>query len=181
VRILGVTEDSRFLAGGRIAFIKLMKALAYAGNSVTVLSSTGATVGVVNPEPARTIRIDVPQARIIGPLLFVLKMFFYLPRQISQVEIILVNSGYTVYVVAVVGKLLRRKVVVLQHDVLGLDYLQSIASTTSRKYTSILRWITIYTPLKIVDGVLCISDSTMKRLRRMGYSGPAYVVGNVVG
>jgi len=181
VRILGVTEDSRFLAGGRIAFIKLMKALAYAGNSVTILSSIGATLGVVDPQPARIIRINVTQARIVGPLLYLFKLFFHLPRQIPQAEIILVNSGYTVYIVALLGRLFRRKVIVLQHDVLGLEYLQSIASTTSRKYTSVLRWITIYTPLRIVDGVLCISDSTMRRLRGMGYSGPAYVVGNVVG
>jgi len=181
VKILGVTEDSRFLAGGRIAFMKLMKALALVGNSVIVISSTGATQGFIDPKPAKIMRIGVPQARIVGPLLFMLRLFFIIPKQMLQAEIVLVNSGYTVFMVALVGKLLQRKVVVLQHDVLSLDYLQSIASTKSRKYTSILRWITIYTPLRITDGVLCVSSLTMRRLRAMGYSGPAYVVGNVVG
>ncbi|MEM3711537.1 MAG: glycosyltransferase [Thermoprotei archaeon] len=178
---MGVTEDTRFLAGGRLAFIKLMKALAYAGNRVVVISSNGATEGLVDPAPARIDRIRIPRARIIGPVTFVLTLFFRLPKRILRSEIILVNSGYTLIMVVMLSKFLRRKVVVLQHDVLGLDYLQLIASSKFGKYTAILRWMASYTPLKIVDGVFCISSTTMERLRKMGYSGPAYVIGNVVG
>ncbi|MEM0272717.1 MAG: glycosyltransferase family 4 protein [Thermoprotei archaeon] len=177
---MGVTEDTMFLAGGRLAFIKLMKALACAGNSVVVISSTGATEGFVDPAPARVERVKIPRARIIAPIAFVLTLFFRLPKRILQSEIILVNSGYTLHMVVMLSKFLRRKVVVLQHDVLGVDYLQQIASSKFGKYTAILRWIALYTPLKTVDGVFCISNTTMKRLRKMGYNGPAYVIGNVV-
>lgn len=180
LNVLGVSEDSRFVAGGRLAFLKLMKALALVGNHVVVLTSSGATQNVVDPEPARVLRLTTIHARIIGPLMFLVKLFFVLPPYLARSNIVVVNSGYTVYLAVLLAKIMGRKVVVLQHDAHSLDYLQRLASSWSRRYTAIARWILSYTPLKLVDGVLCISETTMKRLRLMGFELASYKVGNVV-
>jgi hypothetical protein len=177
---LGVTEDTRFLAGGRLAFIKLMKALAYVGHDVLIVSSTGATQKVVDPQPASIIRLRMTHYRIIGPLVFLARLLHHLPPLISKADVVVVNSGYTVYPVTLLAKIMSRKVVVLQHDAHNLDYLQTLASTPSRRYTAILRWILSYTPLRMVDGVLCISDNTVRGLRSMGFKTKAFTVGNVV-
>lgn len=178
--MLGVTEDTRFIAGGRLAFLKLMKALALAGNTVTVLSNTGAASKEFDARPAQVIVLNTKQRRIIGPVTYLLKLWFTLPKRIVKSRIVLVNSGYTVVFVLLLCKLMRRRVVVLQHDAHNLSYLQSLASSTSRQYTAMVRWILIYPPLKMVDGILCISGTTSTRLRTMGFTKPSFIVGNVV-
>lgn len=180
LNVLGVTEDSKFLAGGRLAFIKLMKALAVAGNNVVVLANAGATQGVVDPRPAHVLRLTSNQTRILGVFVFLVKLFFALPRRLMGCDIVVVNSGYTLHLVVFLSKIIGRKVVVFQHDANSLDYMQRLASTRSRRYTTVARWILMYTPLRAVDGVLCISDTTGTRLRSMGFNLPSYKVGNVV-
>lgn len=178
--MLGVTEDTRFIAGGRLAFLKLMKALALVGNNVTVLSNIGASTKEFDAKPAVVVGLNTNQRRIIGPVAYLLKLWFALPKHIIRSRIIIVNSGYTVVLVLLLCKLMRRRVAVLQHDAHNLAYLQSLASSTSRRYTAVARWILIYPPLKAVDGILCISGTTSARLRTMGFTKPSFIVGNVV-
>lgn len=179
MRILGITEDISYVAGGRLAFLKLMKALALRGNEALVISSSGATE-VYNPSPVTIRRLGTARASIVGLLIFYARLLFNLPGNAIRSNVIVVNSGYTLPIVLTIAKLLRKPVVVLQHDALSLDYLQSTTSSNVRQFLAIVRWILIYPPLRLADGILCISSKTLVDLRRMGITNSAQVIGNVV-
>jgi hypothetical protein len=180
LRVLGVTEDAWFVTGGRLAFLDLMKALKVAENSVTLIKSSGISSSIIrlNDVPVHVIR--VPKVRILGPLLFVLRLFFTIPAYMTASDVVVVNSGYPLLLIVFFAKLFRKKVAVLQHDVLSMDYLQKVAATPSRRITAVLRWVLLYPPLVLSDGVLSISGDTARRLRRTGYRKRIWVVGNVV-
>ncbi|PSN84146.1 hypothetical protein B9Q01_02110 [Candidatus Marsarchaeota G1 archaeon OSP_D] len=160
--ILGVTEDTMFVAGGRLAFFQLMRSLSFVGNFVIVVTNTGASSAQVNITPARMVRLSVPQKRFVAPAFFILKLFTLLPKLIPLTQVVLVNSGYTLPIVVVFAKVFRKKVVVLQHDALSLEYSLRLATSRSRKLTTIIRWISLYPPLKLVDGIISVSNETLK-------------------
>ncbi|MCL5788189.1 MAG: glycosyltransferase [Candidatus Marsarchaeota archaeon] len=180
IRVLGVTEDTRYLAGGRLAFFKLMQAVASAGAEVNVVSSFGATQSHFTQSDPPTLRVSVPRRRIIGPLVFFLRLLIVLPGMLATSDVVVVNSGYTVPVTVVLAKLMGKKVVVLQHDAHRVEFLQRMASTPSRRVTAVFRWIMSYPPLRIVDAVLCISETTRLGLLSMGIATKSRVIGNVV-
>lgn len=180
LRVLGVTEDTWFVAGGRLAFLDLMKALELAGNRVTLVKSSGISASIVPLSELRVHVVNVPKTRILGPMLFVIKLFFTLPSHVASSDIIVANSGYTLLLILFVAKLFGKKVAVLQHDVLSMSYLQTVAASPSRRMTAVLRWVLLYPPLVLSDGVLSISGDTARRLRSTGYRKKIWIIGNVV-
>ncbi|MEM3670939.1 MAG: glycosyltransferase [Thermoprotei archaeon] len=179
-RIIGVTEDTRYLAGGRLAFLKMMDATCSPDFHVTIFCSEGATQAHFSPRRASCIRIKASHRRIIGPILFFVKLFFKMTPTVAGSDVVVVNSGYTVPLVLFTSKVLRKKVVVLQHDADTMTFLQKMASSRSRRLTAIVRWMMSYPPLLLVDGVLCISETTRNGLAKMGILPKTFVVGNVV-
>jgi hypothetical protein len=181
LRVLGVTEDTSFVvAGGRLAFYNLMDSLASVGNDVTVLSCTGATEDLVDTRRLNSIRLRVSPSRIVGPITFLAKLFLLLPKRLLTCDVLVVNSGYPLPEAVALAKVTGKKVVVLQHDAHNLETVEKFAASTSRKYMAIVRWMLMYPPLRLVDGILCVTDSTRRGVMSLGVTTRAFVIGNTI-
>jgi hypothetical protein len=181
MKLLMVTEDTAYLAGGRIEFLKLCRALAMLNHSVTILTCSGATQDIIDAGPARMIRLPIWQTRFIGPAQFLVKLTAYFARLDTDMpEAVVVNAGYAVLPTVILAKLKNLKVVGLYHDALALTELIRYAVSPTRKLTAVIRWLLMYAPLGHLHGVISVSPWTAERLRRMGLKTPITSVGNVV-
>jgi len=181
MKIITVTEDTPYLAGGRIAFLKLCRAVALLRHNVTIITCSGATEGVISVEPARIVRLRIWQTRFLGPAQFIVKLFIYLFKLSSdKPEAIIVNAGYAVFPAIFAAKLMNIKVVGMYHDALALTELFKYAVSPLRKFTAAIRWFLMYAPLRFIDGIVSVSPWTAERLKIMGVKAPIVFVGNVV-
>jgi len=181
MNLLMVTEDTVYLAGGRIEFLKLCRALAALKHNVTILTCSGATEDIIDIEPARMIRLRIWQTRFIGPAQFIVKLATYLARpSMEKPEAVIVNAGYAVLPTVIVAKLKNLKVVGLYHDALTLTQLLRYAISPTRKLTAVMRWFLMYAPLGHLHGVISVSPWTTDRLRKMAAKTPITSVGDVV-
>lgn len=181
MKILAVSEDTPYLAGGRLVFLKICRKLAERGHEITVITSQGATEEILGTSPIER-RLKVSHLRIVGIALFILKLLWYGWREMGKHQVVLVNAGVTLPFVVVMAKLRfhRKPVVELHHDALSWRELTNLASTPSRKVTALIRYALIYWPLRFVNAILAVSTWTAKGLEAKYPRTPIYVIGNPV-
>lgn len=96
---------------------------------------------------------------------------------IRRFDILFVNSGIMVFPALLISKIVKKRIVVLQHDSFFLDEVIMPSSKLHEKITAALSWFLSYPPLKFVDLVFTVSVVTAMNIQ----AERKVVLGNIVG
>ena len=177
MRILAFTEDSPYVAGANLVFVRLCRLLG-TKHGVVLLSNHGSTEKVLDYSSAE-IRFHLPRYPFSR---FASFAFFILTRGLREAlrkDVILVNAGMTAILGLALARLTRTKAVAYQHDVFFLEELLPNAHGVRRKIIAIIRYGMYQGFMSHFDSVLAPSPETERRLRKLGCK-KIYVTGNPI-
>jgi hypothetical protein len=177
MKILAFTEDSPYIAGANLVFVRLCRLLG-TKHGVVLLSNHGSTEEILD-HSSEELRFNLPRYPFSRFASFVFFIFTVGFREALRKDVILVNAGMTAVLGLALARLTRRKAVAYQHDVFFLEELLPNALGLRRKIIAIIRYRMYQGFMRHFDSVLAPSPETERRLRRLGCK-KIYVTGNPI-
>ena len=186
--ILGMTEmHPSLVAGGPMAFLKYMKALALKGHAVTVATSRS-EAGLIDITPARLVFMGHSSQLIPRRILLLCKLAVFLPKNIMRCNLVVANAGLFSTISLMLTKIMRRKSLIVVHNADSLAFALSANKSqnwggTGQVAGSVgvaVSWLATRYFTRIADVVISNSPQTTYELKALRIGRPIYTIGCVV-
>jgi len=164
LRILAVSEDNPYVAGGRVAYWTVVHELA-AQHDVKLVALDGATEDLFPTLPGEH-RVRLPIGRF-RTLLFPLALLRVV-KSFHEFDLVFTSQGFAATFILVIARMKRLPAVTYIHDSFTLEELLQLSPKNLELLGAAWRYISSYAFLRFYTAVLCISETAAARLRRSG-------------
>jgi glycosyltransferase involved in cell wall biosynthesis len=156
VKILCLTEDNKEIAGGRVAFMRVVHELAKR-HEITLIANAGATERIF-PKLKNEIRLRYRISQRLKTFRYITFLLRVIKNYDSQA--ILCAQGFMAVFYLLIARMTRRPVAIYVYDIPSMRFFTKYARARPWKYFWVLwRWMSSYAFLRHFDNVLLLSDA----------------------